>query len=106
MGLTEDIADELALQALEIMEKTGDDQLSVTIAKVIGSSSTTMEEAFLTAVRVRRAEKRARELLAKSQPEESQTTAAQGGSVPQPEQQTAPRTTALPGPIGSEPGTS
>jgi len=105
MGLTEDIADELALQALEIMEKTGDDQLSVRIAKVIGSSSTTMEEAFLTAIRVRRAEKRARELLANSQPKES-PAAAQHGSVPQPGQQGAPRSTALPGPTGSEPGTS
>ena len=85
MGLTEDIADELAQEALRIMERTGDENLANSVAKVIGSSSTTMEEAFLTAVRVRRAEKRARELLARSQPKPAaQQPAAQapaGSSV-------------------------
>ena len=48
------IADELASGDIRIVEE---------IAKVLGSSSQTLEEAFLTAVRVRKAEARARALL-------------------------------------------
>jgi len=64
MSLTEDIADELAIEAIAVSLKTEDDRLIDAVADVIGASSQTMEEAFLTAVRVRRAETRAREMLA------------------------------------------
>ena len=64
MELTEKIADELALQALEVVEKTDDDRIIKQISDVMGASSQTLQEAFMTAVRVRRAETRARELLA------------------------------------------
>ncbi|MDW4497847.1 hypothetical protein R5H30_07635 [Sulfitobacter sp. D35] len=63
MGVTEDIADDLARETLKIIEATGDDAIVKQVADTIGGSSQTMEEAYLTAVRVRRAEKRARELL-------------------------------------------
>ncbi len=63
MDTNASIADELARQTLAIIEKTGEDALSDEIAKIIGASSTTLEESYLTAVRVRRAEKRARERL-------------------------------------------
>lgn len=65
MGIVEDVADELALESLEIINATGDDAFINRVAETIGGSSQTMEEAYLTAVRVRRAEQRARELLAK-----------------------------------------
>ncbi|WP_227268085.1 hypothetical protein [Roseobacter weihaiensis] len=65
MGIVEDVADELALESLKIINATGDDAFVQRIADTIGGSSQTMEEAYLTAVRVRRAEQRARELLAK-----------------------------------------
>lgn len=58
------VADELAQQALEIWEVTKDDDIFDQVTKIIGTSSQTLEEAFKTAVRVRRAEKRAREMLA------------------------------------------
>ncbi|MCT8160530.1 hypothetical protein [Pseudoruegeria sp. SHC-113] len=58
--INEQIADELAREVLELIEATGDDEIVNTIAKTIGASSTTLEESFLTAVRVRRAEVRAR----------------------------------------------
>ncbi len=58
------VADELAQQALEIWEVTGDEDIFDEVTKIIGTSSQTLEEAFKTAVRVRRAEKRAREMLA------------------------------------------
>ncbi|WP_298835911.1 hypothetical protein [uncultured Roseobacter sp.] len=65
MGIVEDVADELAVESLKIINATGDDAFVNRIAETIGGSSQTMEEAYLTAVRVRRAEQRARELLQK-----------------------------------------
>ena len=63
MGIVEDVADELAIESLKIINATGDDAFVQRIADTIGGSSQTMEEAYLTAVRVRRAEQRAREAL-------------------------------------------
>lgn len=63
MGIVEDVADELALESLKIINATGDDAFVKRIADTIGGSSQTMEEAYLTAVRVRRAEQRARDML-------------------------------------------
>jgi len=63
MELVETLADALAKEALAAMEKTGDKKLADEMSEVIGASSPTLQEAFLTAVRIRRAEKRARELL-------------------------------------------
>ena len=65
MGVLEDVADELALKSLEIINATGDDAFVKQVADAIGGSSQTMEEAYLTAVRVRRAEQRARKVLDK-----------------------------------------
>lgn len=63
MGVTEDLADALARDAIDAAEKLGDDLLLDQIAKVLGDSSTTTQEAFLTAVRVRKSEIRARKFL-------------------------------------------
>ena len=73
MGIVEDVADELALESLRIINATGDDAFVKRIADTIGGSSQTMEEAYLTAVRVRRAEQRARELLAQIKSEMAQS---------------------------------
>ncbi len=64
MQIIETLADELAQDVLAAIEKTGNDKMADQISEVIGASSQTMQEAFLTAVRVRRAEARARALLA------------------------------------------
>ncbi|WP_420863413.1 hypothetical protein [Algirhabdus cladophorae] len=64
MSLTEDLADELALKALAAAEKEDSTQVVDQIAEILGASSQTLQEAFLTAVRVRRAEARARSVLA------------------------------------------
>jgi hypothetical protein len=64
----EKIAGELAQLALADEERTGDERIINDIAEIVGSSSQTLQEAFLTSVRVRRAEKRAREILAKRDP--------------------------------------
>lgn len=64
MGLLDDMADELARETMKIAEATGDEELERQMGAILGTSSQTLEEAFLTAMRVRKAEKRARALLA------------------------------------------
>ncbi len=76
MGIVEDVADELALESLRIINATGDDAFVKQVADAIGGSSQTMEEAYLTAVRVRRAEQRARALLERLKAEMAQTLPA------------------------------
>ncbi len=60
----ERVAGEIADLALEDAKVNGDENIVDTIGEILGSSSQTLQEAFLTAVRVRRAEARARNLLA------------------------------------------
>ena len=64
MALTEDMADEIAQLALAEETRSGDEIIIAQVAEILGASSQTLQEAFLTSDRVRRAERRARELLA------------------------------------------
>ena len=63
MGVTEDLADELALQVLKFVDASGDEQIASDIVKLLGATSQTAEEAFLTSMRVRSANNKARALL-------------------------------------------
>ncbi|MEO1137913.1 MAG: hypothetical protein AAFW87_00520 [Pseudomonadota bacterium] len=63
MGVTEDLADELALKVIKYVDASGDEQVISEIVKLLGATSQTAEEAFLTSMRVRRANMKARELL-------------------------------------------
>ncbi len=63
MGITDDIADKLAIEALQLEVATGDDQFVVKVSEILGASSQTTQEAFLTSVRVRRAEARAQKFI-------------------------------------------
>ncbi|MCG7574733.1 hypothetical protein MHM39_14265 [Phaeobacter sp. CNT1-3] len=63
MGVTEDLADALAKDTIEAAEAMGDERLIDEVSKQLGASSQTTQEAFMTAVRVRLAEKRARGFL-------------------------------------------
>ena len=65
MDLLESVADDLARQALAIVGTSHDDKLIKDMAEVMGASSSTLQEAFLTAVRIRKAEARALETLEK-----------------------------------------
>jgi hypothetical protein len=64
MGITEDIADELASEALAQEMRLDDEEIVKQVATILGATSTTTQEAYLTAIRVRRAEQRARKYLA------------------------------------------
>ena len=63
MGITEDLADELAVKVIKYVDASGDEQIVTEIIKVLGATSQTAEEAFMTSLRVRRANAAARELL-------------------------------------------
>lgn len=62
-AIIDKLADDLARDAIEAAEALGDEQLIMDMAKMLASSSTTAEEAFLTAARVRMALTRARRML-------------------------------------------
>jgi hypothetical protein len=63
MGVLEDLADGLAKDTIEEAHRLGKEQLITEVAKQLGATSTTMEEAYLTSIRMRLAEKRARQFL-------------------------------------------
>ena len=65
MGVLEDLADGLARDALAAAKELGDETLVDELSKIIGDTSQTTQEAFLTSVRVRRAEERGRAFLEK-----------------------------------------
>jgi hypothetical protein len=64
-AILEKIADDLARTALKLEEDLNDLNVVDQIAKHIGTSSPTVEEAFRTAVRMRRAEASAIRYMAK-----------------------------------------
>jgi hypothetical protein len=61
--ITQNLADDLARDTIMAMERVGNDRLYVEVAKVLGASSTTLQEAFMTSIRVRLAERRGRVFL-------------------------------------------
>jgi hypothetical protein len=63
MDLLERMADDLARKALALELQTGNDRIADTVSKTIGTSSTTLQEAFMTALRIRRAAARGEEAL-------------------------------------------
>ena len=63
MGVTEDLADDLATKTIKYMDATGDEDIIADLVKVLGATSQTAEEAFLTSIRVRRANMKAKMLL-------------------------------------------
>ena len=63
------IADKLAQDVLAAEARAKNDDLVDEISKGIGATSTTLQEAVMTQIRVRRAEARGRALLAQLVPE-------------------------------------
>lgn len=62
----ENTANELADLALAEAKASGDSKIVDDIGEVVGASSQSLQEAYLTAIRVRRAEERARAMLAEA----------------------------------------
>lgn len=59
----ETLASKLADDTMTVMDKTGEDRLFMEVSTVLGAASQTLEEAYLTEVRVRLAERKARDFL-------------------------------------------
>ena len=64
MALINDLAEELAREAIALSQKTGEIEFPEDLGKDIGRTSTTLEEAYMTALRLLRAAERARAVLA------------------------------------------
>lgn len=65
MGTIETLAAKLAEDTLKVMDQTGDDRFYVEVGNVLATSSQSLEEAFLTEIRVRLSERIARRFLVK-----------------------------------------
>ena len=63
MSVLNDMGDKLAVDVIAAMEELGDERFFDKVSKVILDASPTMQEAFLTAYRVRRAEQRGRAFI-------------------------------------------
>lgn len=63
MSMVEDLAERLADDTLKAMKHLGDDRFFMEVAEELAAASTTLEEAYLTAIRVRLAERRARAFI-------------------------------------------
>ena len=57
------MANQLAEECLAVQKETGEDRLFMELGDVLGKSSQTLEEAFLTAIRTRMAEQKGRAFL-------------------------------------------
>ncbi|MFD2739264.1 hypothetical protein ACFSUD_06780 [Sulfitobacter aestuarii] len=60
-----EMANKLAEECLAVQSEIGNDRLFMEIGAELGTSSQTLEEAFLTAIRTRMAEQKGRALLAR-----------------------------------------
>lgn len=78
MSIMEEIADGLAKKALKIAIEEDDDKIVTLMADAIANSSPTLEEAFLTAVRFRRGEYRALQVLGRYKRQERVADAPDG----------------------------
>lgn len=65
MAFLDKVAERLAVDTFELATELGEPDLVDEVGKVIGASSTTLEEAYNTCIRYLRAEARARETLKK-----------------------------------------
>ena len=63
MRVVEELADNLANDAIELANELGNDDIIYETAKVLVATSSTMEEVYMTSIRVRLAERRARRFL-------------------------------------------
>ncbi|MEL6566659.1 MAG: hypothetical protein AAGK30_07855 [Pseudomonadota bacterium] len=59
-----EMANKLAEECLAVQKEVGDDRLFMKVGEVLGASSQTLEEAFLTAIRTRMANDSGRRFLA------------------------------------------
>lgn len=77
MGVVEDLGDALAVETLKAMDELENDRFYSDVARIVGASSPTLQEAFLTAVRIRLAAARGHKFL-----EDTLRAKREGGKAP------------------------
>ncbi|MCK0151034.1 hypothetical protein MWU54_13420 [Marivita sp. S6314] len=63
MSMVDELAEKLADDTLKAMKHLNDDRFFMEVASELAAASTTLEEAYLTAIRVRLAERKARAFI-------------------------------------------
>lgn len=66
MGVVDELGDKLAQDVLAALDELDDDRFYDKVSRVVGALSPTLQEAFMTSVRIRLADKRGRDFLEKS----------------------------------------
>ncbi len=85
MALLNDVADRMAARTLRLIEATGDEELEKKVADEIGASSPTLQEAFSTALRILKAEARAKRYIEKLEREGGIEAEVEVTPAPEPE---------------------
>ena len=76
MSLIDQLAEELSADVMAAMEELDDDRLHEAVGKVLLAASPTVQEAFMTAMRFRLAERRGRRFLEQALKAKREGTAA------------------------------
>ena len=63
MSIVEEMGDALARDVIAALEELDDDRFHDKVGKILGDASPTLQESFMTAIRVRLADIRARKFL-------------------------------------------
>ncbi|KIC19382.1 MULTISPECIES: hypothetical protein [unclassified Leisingera] len=77
-GTIETLAQKLAVDTLKVQDASGEERFYVEVGQVLGAASQSLEEAFLTEIRVRLAERKARDFLNKKVAELQAQVSAKG----------------------------
>lgn len=75
----QDLADDLARDTLAGQTELMDDRFFEQVAAVVGAASPTLQDAFMTSIRIRLAERRGRDFLEKSLAAKRAATGAKAG---------------------------
>jgi hypothetical protein len=78
MSFVDDLADALARDVLEVMDEMEDDRFYEKVSRVLAASSPTLQESFMTCIRIRLSERRGRKFL-----EEAIKAKRAGGTGPE-----------------------
>lgn len=63
MSFIQDLADQLARDVLDSQQELGDDSFYEQVGRVLLAASPTLQEAYMTSIRIRLAERRGRDFL-------------------------------------------
>ncbi len=66
MSFIQDLADKLAQDVLDSQAELADDAFYEQVSRVLGAASPTLQEAYMTSIRIRLAERRGRDFLTRA----------------------------------------